>query len=271
MVRSDALSIIPKAINYEFSNKPFTVSVLSELTNLDQKTIKKALSGKPLSAKIIKRLAYFFKVPPSFFSDEISDDLIELIKVSSWQNFIKQLKIYDDFFPYTDIDLDSPNSKEHIQIIEDFIKNLTMYINTFKNAVVFEHPVEETIDVSNKLAQTEALKIAIKLSEIARTIEMFANIFIGSQLHWKEDISSLELYGYVTYEVTNKLIIEISNNSSPVYYTAPVGQIPYNPAKEIVEGSSYPDFKIKYLNPNLPKDIYFIKKEFLDWSKNYDK
>lgn len=270
MVRSDALSIIPKAINYEFSRQSLSIGVLSELTNLDQKTIKKTLSGKPVSAKVIRKLAYFFKVPPSFFSDEISDDLIELTKVNSWQNFIKELKIYDDFFPYTDIDLDNSNSKEHIEIIEEFIKNLTTYINTFNRASVFEHPSEETIDVFKKLAQTDALKIAIKLSEIARTIEMFANIFIGNQLYWKENLDTLN-YGYITYDVTNKLIIEISNNSSPVYYTAPIGEIPNNPTKDFTKGSTSNDFRVNFINSYLPKPKNYFKKEYLDWSKNYDK
>ena len=267
MVRTDTLPINSKALNYEFSRTPISVGILSELTNLDPKTIKSALSGKSVSAKVIRKLAYFFKVPASFFSDDISDELLELTKVDSWQNFIKNAKLCDDFDPNIDIDLDQLDSKEHIEIIEEFIKTLTEYINSFKNSNEINFSSE--INIADKLAQTRSIKMAIQLAEIAREIEVFAKVHYGNQLFWQLYTDSIDMYGYLTYEVTNKLIIEISNNSSPIYYTAPVGEIPLNPAKQINSGQA--DFRVTFLNSYLSSDKYYFKNEFEDWSKNYDK
>ena len=267
MVRSDALPIIADTLNYEFFKKSTSIGVISSFTELDHKTIKKALSGKPVSEKVIRKLANFFNVPPSFFCDFISDDQLELFRINSWQGFVKETKQDDDFQPFIDIDMDKPDSKSQIDIIEKFIETLTHYINTFKSSQNKHYLSSELIDVSEKTKEVEALKTGLKLSQYGREIEKFANFYYGRYLWWEENTTSIDHYGYITYNVYSKLVIEISNNSLPRYYNAPIGKIPNNPSKVFTKNEISADFMVHYNNYNISRDKLYTKQDFLDWKK----
>ena len=118
---------------------------------------------------------------------------------------------------------------------------------------------------------SESIKTGLILSQYGRKIETFANVYCGRYLYWKENISSLDNYGYIIYEVYSKLVIEISNNSLPRYYNSPIGQIPHNPAKVYTKNENYADFMVHFNNQLISRDKHYTKKDFLDWKKRYDK
>ena len=231
MVRTGTYKIYGDSISYLIKKSSKSVKLVSMLTDLDVKTLKKCMAGQSVSENVIIKLSDFFGVPISFISDFNPANKVPLSVINDWETYARQLDTDSLFEYFIDDQLGGELLKKNLPLIEEFITDITSAINKNKEQQEKYHNPSAIINLDDKLDKLKRIKDSFSIIDTATEISKNIDICIGRFSHWEFDHSTIDHYGYVSYIAYKKQLIHFQKKSSPnMFYYGALGNVPPSPS-----------------------------------------
>jgi len=259
MVRNDTVAVIGRSLDFEIKKQKKTIPVMANMLGLDSRTIYKSINSENVAPEVIRKYAEYFKLPVSFFTDQIADNDVILKPITNWKNYYLNSQQDEDFDYETLFNENIEKSKFDTlyKLIDKFLEELEKLVKKNKSD-------KQKVDKRDKLRR---LKNLYELSSLGEEISKNKiKVFLTRINFWETEIVNSDWGTFEVYSCYKKqfLIFTDDIRSTKYYHRVNTGKIPPNPYKTFVEKPDHEDIIINGFNYKAYDFKYFWGSTFID-------
>ena len=172
MVRNDTVAVIGRSLDFEIKKQKKTIPVMANMLGLDSRTIYKSINSENVAPEVIRKYAEYFKLPVSFFTDQIADNDVILKPITNWKNYYLNSQQDEDFDYETLFNENIEKSKFDTlyKLIDKFLEELEKLVKKNKSD-------KQKVDKRDKLRRLKNLYELSSLGEEISKISQFLGNF----------------------------------------------------------------------------------------------